>query len=753
MKKSIRIRPILICMVIIFAVISVYAFHFRHELRILEDLELKTIDLRFKLREKRLPGPETILAVVDDKSIAKEGRWVWPRHKFARLIDVLSDAGAKVIAFDVGFLEVDENDKWRIETLNTVEKKIAELGISEQLLQNFFAELKKQADNDTILAESISNSNAEIVLGYFFHTGSEEPLHMEKDEIFEHEGNIMTSMYHRAALPSDNGFQLRFQAKAPQSNIRKISDAVSRSGFFNMFQDADGTVRKIPCVVQFKDGIYAPLSLMTLSAYLETPLAIEIDGDGNILYVGIGDWYIPTDDFGQMMVNYRGKKETFTHVSVTDILNGRVSKKMFEGRIVLVGVTAEAVYDLRVTPFDNVFPGLEVHANIVDNILSGDFIYPYETFIPFNLLAIITAGLMLGLVLPHTRLEIGTLFAVCLFLGYIQLCQYLFAEKGIILNMIYPLFTIIAVYTVITAYRYLVESNQKKFIKDAFATYLAPSVVRQLIESPEKLVLGGEERVVTAFFSDVQGFTSISEKLEPASLVELLNQFLTEMTDIILKYEGTVDKFEGDAIIAFFGAPNELENQEETACRTCIEMQKRLEGLRKEWRERKMPELFMRIGLLTGPAVVGNMGSKNRMDYTMMGDTVNTAARLEGVNKIYRTYTMTGEKTFNAVKEKFQLREIDSILVVGKKTPVRIFELIGYKEEIGQDLKSMLDHYSKGLAAYRKQDWEEAVKAFDHAQKIVPDDGPSAVMSERCREYLVNSPDPEWNGAYVMTSK
>ena len=265
---------------------------------------------------------------------------------------------------------------------------------------------------------------------------------------------------------------------------------------------------------------------------------------------------------------------------------------------------------------------------------------------------------------------------------------------------------------IITAYKYLSEAKQKKFIRNAFSTYLAPAVVQQLIDSPGHLNLGGEERVITAFFSDVQGFTSISERLTPGELVELLNEFLTEMTDIILSYEGTVDKFEGDAIIAFFGAPNPVADHARRACLTCLDMQRRLDALRDRWRTAGKPELHMRIGMCTGPAVVGNMGSKNRMDYTMMGDTVNTAARLEGVNKVYGTYTMVSGSTYRAGGDGILAREIDAVNVVGKGEPVTLYELLCRTADADAGTLERVEGYARGLDAYRKRDWAAAAAHF-----------------------------------------
>jgi adenylate cyclase len=278
-------------------------------------------------------------------------------------------------------------------------------------------------------------------------------------------------------------------------------------------------------------------------------------------------------------------------------------------------------------------------------------------------------------------------------------------------------------------------------------------VVKQLIEAPEHLVLGGEEREITAFFSDVQGFTSISESLTPKEIVELLNEFLTEMTNIILQNEGTVDKFEGDAIIAFFGAPNVLDDHAGRTCRSCIQMQRRLVDLRRQWQAAGKPQLKMRIGLCTGPAVVGNMGSENRMDYTMMGDTVNLASRLEGVNKLYGTYTLISDSTMRSAGPGFVAREIDAVKVVGKKAPVTVFELIGIADRVGAETLEVIRHYGKGLQAYRERDWQRAGAHLKNALAVTPQDGPSQTLLKRCANYLNQPPPPNWDGSFDIRVK
>ncbi|RPJ15940.1 MAG: CHASE2 domain-containing protein [Desulfobacteraceae bacterium] len=714
-------------------------------------MELKTLDLRFRSRGKIATTSKVALAVIDEKSVAKEGKWIWPRSKIADLINKLSDAGAKVIAFDIGFLEADE--KSTVRTIQEIQNKISSFDKKNPALTRYLEDLKIKTDNDRLLASAIINSRAKIVLGYFFQADIASAGHVEEKELKEHLDNVQGSEYKSISYSSETAKHASlFEGVHPQSNIKTISETTPYSGYFNMFPDEDGVVRWLPAVLKCRESLYAPLSIASAAAYLDKQLSVKIQEYG-IDEIGIGELSIPVDEIGRIIVNYRGPAKSFPHIPVTDILKKTADTSLIKDTIVIVGATAVGIYDLRVTPFSNVFPGLEIHANVIDSILSKDFIYyPSWTYL-FDIMSIIIAGLLLGFVIPRVSIAAGTALFIVQFLGYIFICYMLFFTEGWILNLVYPLTGMLIVYISITLYRYMAESKQKKFIRDAFSTYLAPSVVEQLINSPEKLDLGGQERNITAFFSDVQGFTSIAEKLSPKEIVDLLNEFLTEMTDIILEYEGTLDKFEGDAIIAFFGAPNDLPNHAEVACRACIKMQKKLEALRESWRLENRPVLKMRIGLCSGNAIVGNMGSTNRMDYTMMGDTVNIAARLEGVNKIYGVYTMISDSTFAAAGNGIVTRELDMVNVVGRTKPVNIYELIGYAEDVDDRMRTTFELYQKGLEAYRKMDWDTAISHFISALDISINDGPSKTMLARCNEYKISPPGKDWNGAYTLTMK
>ncbi len=748
MKKKLTIHPLAISIIVITAAVSLFLL----QIPFLHRIELETLDLRFHFRGKKTPGGNIVLAVVDEKSISEEGKWVWPRSKFADLITRLSEAGAKVIAFDIGFLEPDKSDQNIIQTLEKVEQKMKSSGDVLPEMENYLENLKKEANQDQILASAIRNAKAKTVLGYFFHTGLSPSEYPAEENLMLHQENIAGSEYKIKKISADFQAGHLLEGIVPQSNIKIISDASNYSGHFNMEPDLDGVIRFIPLVIRFRDNFFAPLSLMTAGAWMDAPAGIQIDSSG-VRSVRIGSTSIPTDSEGKMFINYRGEEGSFPHISVSDILHNRVPSEMFRDKIVMVGVTAIGIYDMRVVPFDNVFPGLEIHANVVDNILSKDFLKKPDWIFLFDIAGIVFSGLLLGILLPRTGVTAGTAAVFILFSGYILLAQYLFSVQGLIITLIYPLLVMLVLHISITVYHFFRESRQKRFIRHAFSQYLAPSVVKKLIESPENLELGGEERYITAFFSDVQGFTSISEKLTPSEIRDLLNEFLTEMTDIILKYEGTVDKFEGDAIIAFFGAPNQMENHAKVACKTSIDMQKRLADLRKKWREEQRPEMKMRIGMNTGMAVVGNMGSKNRMDYTMIGDTVNTAARLEGMNKVYGVYMLISHATCKEAGDEIMTRELDLVSLVGKKEAVKVYEVVGYPEDADENLKKLLALYADGLAAYREMNWDKAIEYFENALKLRSDDGPSKTMLARCKNFRENPPDANWGGVYAAVSK
>ncbi|MCP3872646.1 MAG: adenylate/guanylate cyclase domain-containing protein [Desulfobacteraceae bacterium] len=748
--KEVFIQPFGLSLII---VIICILFMFQN-FSFFEQMELKTIDLRFQARKNILPGNKIALAVIDEKSLAQEGKWMWPRSKLAKVITKLSDAGADVIGIDFVFSEADEKSLSKY--IHQIEKILTKKNINENDLLDYLDELKLKTDNDNLLAQAIQRSKSKIVLGFFLQMEAEEVKHLTEEQLDSLQKFALPAAYKIIKYNSVKAMEFQFvKAFATITNIPKISLSSPYSGFFNNIPDPDGIIRTLPTLVQFREDLYAPLSIKILSAYLgEEPQGI-IDDNG-VKSFRLGEQInFPTDEKGRLYINYRGGEKSFPHLSAADILNDNIDTDEVKDKIIILGATATGIFDEVSTPFEPVYPGLELHATIIDMVLNQDYLYKPEWLNLLTVLIILIFGLGMGTILPKTGAFASACVAILPFVGYILFCQYIFTAHGWILNMVYPLAAILITYSIMTAYTFLIESRQKRFIKNAFSTYLAPTVVKQLIDNPEKLILGGEKRKITAFFSDIQSFTSISEKLQPDELVTLLNEFLTEMTDIILEYNGTVDKFEGDAIVAFFGAPGDLINQEEIACTVSLKMQQRLSELRIKWRKEGKPMLYNRIGLSTGVAVVGNMGSQNRMDYTMMGDVVNTAARLEGVNQVYGCYTLVCKDTYLQATANGSIfgRELDSVLLVGKKEPIDIFELIGFTYDIDDATKAMVKYYAEALHAYRKQKWATAIILFEKAKSLFPEDKAILTMLQRCRELKSSPPSEKWNSAFKLTSK
>jgi len=434
----------------------------------------------------------------------------------------------------------------------------------------------------------------------------------------------------------------------------------------------------------------------------------------------------------------------------------RLPASIFKDKIALIGASAPGLMDLRSTPIDPAYPGVEIHATIIQNILTNNFLKVVPGWA--SIIIVLLIGVIIGIISLNMKPLWGTITVIFCFIAYIYFSYKSFDASSFYFEGLRPIIAIIFTYMGIMVYRFLTEEKEKRFIRGAFAQYLAPSVIEQLTNNPEFLKLGGEKKVLTAFFSDVAGFSTISEKLSPDELVNLLNEYLTVMTDIVLDHSGTVDKFEGDAIIAFFGAPVPYDDHALRACYVSIDMQKGLAKLREKWsKEPHWPKIVhsmqMRIGLNTGPMVVGNMGSKTRMDYTMMGDSVNLAARLEGANKQYGTLNMISEYTYKDVKGSIEVRELDLIRVMGKTEPVRVYELLDRKGEVPHELQKVYNAYTEGLALYREQKWDDAIAKFEQALILKVDDEPSKRYIVRCEEFKASPPPEDWDGIFTMTTK
>lgn len=517
-------------------------------------------------------------------------------------------------------------------------------------------------------------------------------------------------------------FSLRDDRLYGEEILGPVFNANYYVGFANIFTDMDGVVRSFPPYIEGVEN-YNSLDVAVVKAYLGQD-------------VNLGDKPI--------LINYIGPPDSFPYYSYSDIINGEVDPAVFAGKIVLIGATAPDLRDTHLTPFSNIeMPGVEVHANAIQTILTGNFIRYQDSGSVITLIFIL--AIITGLILYRFRLIIATGLVLVLAIIYVIAAIFIF-DSGLILNIVYPILTFIIVYVANVGIFYMTESRQRKLVTNVFGKYVSKEVADEILKktTSEKLSLKGEKREITIMFSDIRGFTSISEKLSPEELVDFLNKYLSAMTDIVMQHRGVVDKYIGDAIMAFWGAPLKEENHATLACQAAVNMIKKLKEL-------NIPDLAIGIGINTGEAVVGNMGSAQRVNYTVIGDAVNAASRLEGLNKEYHTSIIIGESTYQKVKDEFMCRELDFIKVKGKEHPIRIYELIGKKGEVDDKILKLIEHFHSGLDYYRKKKWMYAIAEFRLALKV-QHDYPSHIFIERCHLLQKRTPR-DWDGVFTWKTK
>ncbi len=671
LKTILRITPVRIT----FFVIPVALVLFLSDFQFFRLMELKTLDLRMASRGPLVPGNETAIAAIDEKSISELGRWPWPRSTIARLVDLLKKGGAKAIGFDIVFSEPD--DRADLKTIDALTAEMKKSGVTDSNVLNLLQRQRASAGEDGILAASIQKAG-NITLGYFFHFSQQENekelAHITQYRMEDHAARIVNSRYsavNSLSGTSNDGYLPR--AFAPETNISILAAAAQNSGFFNTLPDSDGSNRWAPLVVALGENYYSSLAVSMVCSYLDFPvLSLNLESYG-ANSIGIGEKTIPTNESGQLLINYLGPPRTFPHYSVADILSGTIPPDTFRDKIVLVGATAVGIYDLRVTPFSSTFPGVEIHATVIDNILHENFLTHSSFIRMIDVGAIILFGLIMGLLVSRLRPISGMASALLIIAVFIAMNFLAFFRLNVWLNLVYPLTTMMMIYLGITIYHYFKEEQEKKKIRSAFQYYLTSSVINEMLKNPGKLKLGGDRRNLTVLFSDIRGFTTISEKMTPEELIMLLNEYLTAMTNQVFYYDGLLDKYMGDAIMAVFGAPLDQPDHARRACLTALAMMRELRRLQNKWEAEGRPVFDIGIGINSGEMVVGNMGSAMRFDYTVMGDMVNLGSRLEGANKEYGTNIIISEFTYNHVKDTICCREIDSVRVKGKNQACKNF--------------------------------------------------------------------------------
>lgn len=533
--------------------------------------------------------------------------------------------------------------------------------------------------------------------------------------------------------------------------IDSFAEYVTYQGFVDTHVDYSGIVRSEYMTIQFEDEFYPPLGVQAARIYKGIDYGeLKLWLTKKLLFK---DTVVPIDRWNRMIINYCGPGYTFKHYSFYDVINGMVPDTAFSNKIVFLGATAPGLADLIATPFSSQTSGVEKHATVTENILHGKFLVRGEGEVFHDLIAIICIGLAMGIFLPLLPSIWGGVASALLWFGYSFYVYMKFVNGGTWLNMTYPSIVVIVCFTSITLYRFISEEKMKKGVKSAFENFMDPNVVHEILKEPENIKLGGEEKEVTIFFSDIAKFTAISEGMPPNELIEFLNKYLSEMTDIILGHGGFLDKYIGDAIVAAFGAPLSQPDHAVKACLAAIDNQKRLSELNKKYSENDKPEITARIGLNSGRVFVGNVGSTNRLSYTAIGDEVNLGAKLEVANKHYDTYMMISEKTYKLAKDYIEARELDIVRVTSDTNAVKVYELIDRKGELQKVTAEVLELYQNGLKEYKNREWQRAMTFFQEALRKNPHDGPSQTFTRRCKTNIQNEPPKDWDGVYVLEKR
>ncbi len=714
-----------------------------------EFIELKLYDLKFRVRGSQPASQDVVILGIDDDSLKMVGRWPWSREHLAWLLTKLKETGPRVIALDIIFAERQETAALR--ALESLQEAINQKCPGSKEAMGLLLEEKKRADVDTLLAETIRR-DPPTILGFFFRKVGGTAGGVQMSELMA-PSFVRASTYNVVRLLDTEPSRVPLiGAAGVEVNMPVFNSAAAGAGYFNMLPDVDGTVRWFPMTILYGPDFYTPMSLAALAHYRGKPTTAITLSQVGVEGIRLGPQEIPVDRHGRLLINYLGPPGMVPTYSAKALLDGTLPPETFAGKIVLVGATAVGIYDLRVTPFSGIAPGVEVQATVLENLLQNNFIRVPKFHLILILLILLGLGSTVGLVLPKLSAAWAFVFTLLLLEGYTLGNYLLFSRLGYQLELFYPTVEIVGVYLGITMQRFLAEEQERLRIRKAFESYVAPAVVQTMLKHPEALRLGGERRVITMLFTDIRGFTTMSENLDPEALVKLLHDFLNPMSNIIINQKGTIDKYMGDAIMALFGAPLEQPDHSSLACRAALQMEATLAELNREWAKQGRSTLKIGVGINTGPVAVGNMGSDRLFDYTAIGDNVNLASRLEGLNKYYGTNILISEATAQSLSNGFILRDVDRVRVKGKAQAAGIFEVVA-EGETSPEVARFLGAYHEGLALYRRRSWTESIAAFEEALKLQPDDATTIRYLNLAGKYLEAPPEETWEAVTVMEGK
>ena len=679
-------------------------------------LDNRLRDFLFVIRGEMPKSGNVVIVDIDEESLKEYGQWPWSRNLLAELMYKLDDAGVGVIGLDIVFAEEDRS--------------------SPHLFAEQYPEITRKLDNyDEMLAEAFSQTP--VIGGYTFS--------FEKTE--EEFAPMIPAVFIEKGM---HGHSAVLQPKGVVVNTEILQDSLYSSGFFNNTQDEGGMIRNVPLVMKYDNAIYPSLSLEMIRIYSGIN-KVEVLGDeeSGVQSINFGDFKIPTDHVGRLIVNFRGPGRHFKYISVYDILNGNFDKKDIEGKFVLIGTSALGLFDLRSIPFDSTFAGVEVHANAIDNILTGDFLTRPSDVVIYDLMIIwvliFTLMILFSIVKSLYTIPLAIVIMYLMFETFFRL---LF-EYGLVLNILFPLLAFSFSLVLSVGLDYILEARQKEQAKRMLGKKVSPAVMDFLLEHSGEDLVASKEVEASILFSDIRGFTSISEKIgSPDKLIHMLNAYMTPMVDNIVNHRGTIDKFIGDAIMAYWNAPVRVEDHADKAVQSAVEQIEMLVEINKTIEPEFGVTIAIGIGIHTGVVTAGDMGSEGRSDYTIIGDNVNLASRLEGLTKQYAAQILITHATFLQLKGDYKIRPIDLVEVKGKNEAVEIHEVICNNKTVSD---YEMNIYKEATELFRDSKVNEAYVLYAKLQS----DNPCMLYElyvKRCKNFIDN-PDLEFTPILKMTTK
>ena len=738
--ESRRLAPVLLGLALVAAALWLQQTD-RAGVRQLRDrLEWVAYDLRFDLTRPFAGGEDAgvVIVDIDERSLQAEGQWPWPRAKVAALVHRLFDRGAVVVGMDMVFAEPERNlalqARRKLRSLSGIE---AGAPVLETLRR-----AAPRLDGDRALARALHGTDS--VLGYMLAARGPDKGAL---------GPPLTG----TGVDEPDATAIRAMPRY-LGNLKALQHAAASGGFFSILPDADGTLRRYHLVLGHDGRIYPSLALAMARLYLLAE-GVDVDtapvgGVRAVDHLELAGMRLPADGEGAVLVPYRGGPRSFPYISATDVLSGAVDGDRLAGKLVLIGSTAQGLYDLRATPLANVFPGVEVHANVLRGILNQRFPLDPSWAEGANFAFMLVAGLLLAGLLP--RLRPLALTGVTLSLAGLLVAAnvVLWTRYLWVVPLAVPLLMVLTLGAANMAYGFLFEERSRRRLKDMFGQYVPPELVEELAADPDSAAsMAGERREMTVLFADIRGFTAISETLSAAALKDLLNRFFTPMTRVIFEHRGTIDKYVGDMVMAFWGAPLADPEHARHAVAAALAMRNEAERLRADFRAEGLPDVDIGIGLNSGAMNVGNMGSDYRRSYTVLGDAVNLGSRLEGLTRFYGAGIVVGEETRAGQEDAFLFRRLDRVRVKGRSEPLTIHEPLCGREAATAALEEEVAAHERALDAYFARDWETARAAFAELADAHPGDGVYRLFLERMAETDAAALPADWDGVYRHQSK